>query len=414
MGGVMNGRAFYYMPLLIPIICLIVHFSLPRQLHPTDSGSGPDTQVAVADPFANMPRCRPIAQPPIIRVWLSDVVGQPTISADGPCLLSPIKGDLPLRRSARLDNIVARCSGSGVYLGSTNYGAEGVIILPVGATRLSVNGNRYSGGIHLWMAAGKLSVINHVEIEDYVEGVLAGEMPAAWPADALMAQAVAARSYVLHARMMRLKAEWDVKSSVEDQVYRPGKSHSPYEEAVAHTRGQVLLHDGHHFSTFYHSTCGGRTLTPRKAMGKDGFDFYEGVACAHCSQSKRYRWTCAISAAALASDLREAGYGVDSRPTGVDVVERAGGAGLLASVTWQGGSVDVPMVAFRRIAGRMKVSSGNFTCVPQGDALILSGRGFGHGAGMCQYGARGQASNGVDWKSILHYYYKSVELVKLY
>jgi stage II sporulation protein D len=182
---------------------------------------------------------------------------------------------------------------------------------------------------------------------------------------------------------------------------------------VAATRGEVLLHEGGLFPAFYHSTCGGHTETPGRALGKPEYDFLEGVPCGFCTDSSHYEWQTTLSAADLVAKLTAAGIAV-SAITSVTAEEGDPRTGRLVKLGWLGGRTLVSVVDFRRAVGRMAILSGKFQCSDEGGDFRFTGRGFGHGAGMCQYGARGMARAGRMYREILMHYYRNTEIGKLY
>lgn len=117
----------------------------------------------------------------------------------------------------------------------------------------------YRGSLVVSVAGKRLAVVNVVALEGYVRGVVSREMPQDWPLEAVKAQAVAARSYALAQRRGR---GFDVYADTRDQVYGGIAAETPVgEQAVAETRGQVLLYDGKVATTYYFSTSGGRTAS---------------------------------------------------------------------------------------------------------------------------------------------------------
>ena len=179
------------------------------------------------------------------------------------------------------------------------------------------------------------------------------------------------------------------------------------------TRGEVLLHDGGVFPAFFHSTCGGETESPGKALGKPEYDFLEGVPCGFCADSPHYEWQTTLSAADLVSKLRAAGIAVGA-VTAVSAEEGDSRTGRTVKLVWPGGRALVPIADFRRAVGRMAIQSGKFQCRAEGDGFLFTGRGFGHGAGMCQYGCRGMARAGRLYREILMHYYRHTRIGKLY
>lgn len=351
-------------------------------------------------------------RPPILRVWLSDEPAAPQISCAGQCrvVLFP---DGQAKRHARLAAAKAAIVPGGIRLGDAVYECSSLEIEAESGGEVRVGGRGYPGTIRLLRSAGRVTVIVLVGVERYLPSVVGGEMPADWPAEALKAQAVAARTLAIFYHLQRAAFEYDLTSTVEDQVYAAGKAKPSIVEAVEATRGEVLLHDGGLFPAFYHSTCGGETESPGKALGKPEYNFLTGVPCGFCTDSSHYEWNATVSAAELASKLKAAGIGVGAI-TAVSAEEGDERTGRMVKLVWPGGSALVPIADFRRAVGRMEIESGKFQCRAEGGEFRFTGRGFGHGAGMCQYGCRGMASVGRLYREILMHYYRNTAIGKLY
>jgi len=355
----------------------------------------------------------PEGRPPLVRVWLAGLPQEPTISADGPVRIEPADGASGARLLPRLDPVKVSLAPEGIRLGDDLFPCAALDVRPDDGEPVQVEGRAFGGFIRLLAAGGRLAVINVLDVESYLEGVLGSEMPYYWPAEALKAQAVAARTYALYYCRTRADSPWHLRSTVEDQVYKGGARARSIREAVRATRGEVLLHEGRLFPAFFHSTCGGATESPGKALGKPEFDFLQGVTCPFCRRSPHRFWRSVIGAEDLADRLMAAGVEVGRPIRSVEAVVTEEG-GRAVRVTWPEGEVVVPIVDFRRAVGRMRVKSGKFRARREGEEFVFRGRGLGHGAGMCQYGARGMAEAGYTYDSILAHYYRNTELKRLY
>lgn len=317
------------------------------------------------------------------------------------------------RRHAKLAAAQAAVVPGGIELADVVYKCSSLEIEAEPGGQVRIGGRGYPGTIRLLRSADRVTVIVVLDVEHYLLNVVGGEMPADWPAEALKAQAVAARTLAVFYHLQRAALEYDLTSTVEDQVYGAGKAKPSIVEAVAATRGEVLLHDGGLFPAFYHSTCGGETESPGQALGKPEYDFLEGVPCGFCKDSSHYEWRTTLSAADLESKLRAAGIAVGAI-TAVSAEEGDAHTERTVRLTWPNGRALVPIVDFRRAVGRMAIESGKFQCRAEGDDFRFTGRGFGHGAGMCQYGCRGMARAGRLYQEILMYYYRNTAIGTLY
>jgi stage II sporulation protein D len=349
---------------------------------------------------------------PMVRLWLSDASATPEISCAGPCRVV-VFPDEQAKRHFRIAPAKAAVVPGGIRLGDVLYKCSSLEIEAEPGAQVRIGGREYPGTIRLLRSADRVTVIVVVDAERYLLSVVGGEMPADWPAEALKAQAVAARTLAIFYHLQRAALEYDLTSTVEDQVFGAGKPKPSIVEAVGATRGEVLLHDGALFPAFYHSTCGGETESPGKALGKPEYDFLVGVPCGFCTDSSHYEWKATLSAVDLESKLKAAGIAVGAI-TAVTAEEGDPRTGRMVKLDWPGGSALVPIVDFRRAVGRMEIESGKFQCRADGGDFRFTGRGFGHGAGMCQYGCRGMARVGRLYREILMHYYRNCAIGKLY
>jgi len=273
-----------------------------------------------------------------------------------------------------------------------------------------VGGLALSGEVEVRRGASGLDVIHAVPMEDYVAAVVEAEMPAAFPPEALKAQAVAARSFAL-AKKLEALAEgrsWHLGSTVLDQVYRAG--HDPRARAAAEaTAGEVLAHDHEPVLAFFHSTCGGRTEAGQAALGKD-LPYLPSVRCGRCEAAPRRRWSVTVPAGELGRLL-----GLPGPVSAARVAERTA-SGRVARLAAQGGGARLALSGadLRQRLGYERLPSLSFEVRVGLGGVRFDGRGAGHGAGLCQWGAAGFARGGKGYRFILGHYYRGAEIVKMY
>lgn len=423
--------------------------------------------------------------------------------------------------------LITPAAGGFIIDGRTQMGEAVIIRARNGA--IALGGRSYRGQmVVLHAASGRLNVVNYVDIESYIQGVLAGEVPFSWPEESLKAQAVAARSYVLHQMQVYGGRDWDVVATDKDQVYEGMAGEVPsIVRAVQATKGEVLTHDAKIVKAYFSSACGGHTEDAVNAFTDEG-EFLRGVPDPYCEQSPYQTWTREFTmqqlrralgqrASALGKviDIKLARRGSSGRALDIIVVREGGeekmaGAELrrllgyrdlrstlfdirvLKSVpvtfaytrteyvnlpvsdvadTYDLGQEEVetvsatlkPEVTFHVISGSgaldkaragyayAATSSGilrTFAMRPGLEAVALvqrlapekpvatvpqtrrerivttttsqrqvpvllsfRGRGWGHGVGMCQWGARGMAARGLSYREILAHYYPSTKLM---
>jgi stage II sporulation protein D len=330
-------------------------------------------------------------------------------------------------------SIVASIEGDEIQLGS--WRGRGPIEIPSGAEPLRVDwppgaapgaaeARAFRGCLVLSRAARSLVIANRLTLEEYLAGVVGAEMPASSsPIEALKAQAVASRTYVLYALLRAAGDGRTARVAGDDsfQVYAGKKGeHRRVIEAVRATSGEVLTYRGGLFRSYFHSTCGGHTVDASRVFGEPSIEPLAGVACGACEGSAFSRWEVRVETAALEKALGawagERGLKLGTI-TGLEVSEttREGRAAYLR-VRHAGGSFEVGVERFRALlqgTGGPALKSAAFTVAPDGGAFRVTGTGFGHGAGLCQVGA-GRLGAGRSYREVLELYYPGSEVVGAY
>lgn len=345
--------------------------------------------------------------------------------------------DQPLPPS-RIRGGVAPHRGPFVEVGNAIVGGPVVELAPARSGALRVRWTegrlrRYRGSLRLVLRDdGGVDVINVVDIESYLKGVLRGELPGSFHREAFRAQAIAARTYALyHRETAGRRRTWDVVATQGSQVYlgtdgeRRGSKAS---EAVDSTRGEVLTwdHDGRQelVCTFYCAVCGGRTRDVRHVSFLNGIPPLSGnVVCPYCRQAPKdqYRWgPVTISKARIAEALKSRydRFRAIGDVSGVEVAEADDhGRPIVLRITDDAGrSARIRSENFRLAIDStgMKIKSDDFELVDRpGEIELKNGRGWGHGAGLCQWGSEGMARAGKRAEEILATYYPHSQLRKI-
>ena len=263
-------------------------------------------------------------------------------------------------------------------------------------------------------------------LETYVIGVVAAEMPSSFEPEALKAQAVIARSYALGKIRANAGNAADGHGDLCDD---PGHCQAYYDpaylekewgadfaekyrkvtDAVSATAGQVLTYEGGTAQTFYHSTCGGKTASAKEVWGEE-IPYLQSVTCKWDRDAPRYRETFSVSLSDLPWLLGDGSspciaVAEGETVTVVPTVEVECDSGRIEAVSYAGLMFDA--ADFRKALG---LNSTRFTLESDGEMLKVTTYGFGHGVGLCQYGANGMAKDGKTYDEILSYYYKGTEL----
>ena len=195
--------------------------------------------------------------------------------------------------------VAARALGAGKIQVGTLQSSQPVILEPAPGKTITFKGNAYAGKIYLIADASAFHIVEYVPLETYLYGVLPYEMSYTWPAEALKAQAVAARTFTLKSMQTTGKRYFDLYSDVRSQMYKgTGKIYPSVKTAVDKTRGEVLAYDGQLFYTYYHGNCGGATDSVTSwNPGAKAIKPLSGAKCGYDKHAKNYSWQQTVSRA---------------------------------------------------------------------------------------------------------------------
>lgn len=270
-----------------------------------------------------------------------------------------------------------------------------------------------------------------MNLEEYLKGVVAAEMPAEFDLEALKAQAIAARTYA--ARQMRMYGgpgcphhpEVDISTDpregqawLSEQVLKNKWGNFNYSRywakisrAVEETRGMVLTYNGEMINALFHSTSGGKTEDPGEVWGQK-IPYLKSVACPWDQNSPRFKGQKAFAISEL--------EGILGPDAGVITAVKSGNTDLVQVVEkTASGRIKKVRIGSKIFAGTMVreklgLNSTNFTWEVSGDQVHIETTGYGHGVGMSQYGANGMAKEGQGYKEIVQYFYQDVQLANVY
>jgi stage II sporulation protein D len=275
---------------------------------------------------------------------------------------------------------------------------------------LTVNGIVFGGAVELVLDKDTVVAIDNVDLESYVASVVGAEMSPSWPAAALEAQSVAARTYVLQRReVLRGRAPYDLESTVAAQVYKGRDSHSIETVLAADaTKGQVLKYGGKLAEAYFFSKCSGKTESAKSAFGK-GAPYLNPVSCETDDALAGLTWSKSISLESIARTFQIKGDISNIR------VANKTETGRVASVSIEssGGTRRVTGADFRRLLGYQVVPSLAFKLSVESEQLIVEGAGSGHGVGLCQWGAYAMAKRGSSAEEILQHFYPGTTIEPL-
>lgn len=349
---------------------------------------------------------------PVVRLLLAEDLPRVVLSGSSLEINEPGNSGL-LKAGGQLQMAAFSYSPGGVRLEGSRYVAPAFKIKPGNAGLIRYKGRPYRGSVTVMDGVGGLTVVNHLPLESYLVGVLNGEVDSRWPEAALKAQIVAARSYALY-QVKAGSANYDLKTTVADQVYAGvGSEDLRAVEAVRSTWGEVLYSGGNLIQAFFHSSCGGTTASAREVWGI-GQPAQEGVFCGECNEAPYASWSFTPEVEEVKRTVRVLYPGTDPvSALGIHKRTPDGRVQTLFARTGKG-RILIDAGEFRRIIGYRRLPSTRFSMGMSGNRIIFTGEGYGHGVGLCQWGARGSALKGMDYRQILQKYYPGAEIRKAY
>lgn len=381
-----------------PAIALLPQRNLDRQLIATGDELRAEKKVAF------IPSAVPGLSPPMVQGPGSAPPADRAAGAQ-PCAAVPLRA---------AGNPLANEDKSLLRLGKI---AGGLLIVPGryasgdDQSIFSINGRAYRGALLITAnevnsrrgrSIGSFNAINIVDLEDYLLSVLPSEMPASWPLEALKAQAIAARSYVM-ANLGKYESEgYDVRATIADQVYRGVDwEKESASRAVYETAGIILKHRGTVVPAFFHSSGGGHTELSQHVWSKP-LPYLNAVRD-YDHSSPYYLWERRFNTADLEKTLGSSRIG---SITAMFPIWRSPSRRVKQTlVVGTRGTTLISGTDMRRL---LKLPGTNFNILPDGNSYVFAGQGFGHGLGMSQYGARTLAEHGYNAGQILKYYYNDV------
>ncbi|MHB9146013.1 MAG: SpoIID/LytB domain-containing protein [Symbiobacteriia bacterium] len=424
--------------------------------------------LLLATPFAALSKPALAAADRTIRVGLGTALTVVHLSADGAYTLvnTATGGTVMSGQAGQVVAITVNAQGLAV----TGFGTfTGPLRLKPAATAAGqpgighYEGKRYRGVLDVSRAAtGQMTVVNELNLEDYLLGVVPKEMPTYFPTEALKAQAVAARTYAAYqtANSKYAPQGFDVVDTTDSQVYGGVNAEDPLTTtAVQATRGIYALYNGQPINAFFHASGGGYTENSENVFSS-AMPYLRGVPDFD-QESPKYNWTVSFALIDLQQTLAAKGYdagtlygiepagpqGVSGRWTTLALVGSKGrlevkatqlrlalglNSTLFAMVPHNAALQDVrqpiplnqPVTVLARDGQRSLLPSG--TVVAQGAggtrtalaagaivvgrqavpaSIELNGHGWGHGVGLSQWGASGMAKQGNTYDAILRHYY---------
>ncbi len=270
-----------------------------------------------------------------------------------------------------------------------------------------VNNRRFSGRMEVWASDGRIYLINVIDLEDYVMGVVASEVKNDWPMEVLKAQAVLARTYALYHKNRKNGAPYHIVSNVLNQVYNYKEYPQKVISAVKETEGEVLTYNGMPIEAFYHSTSSGFTEEPKDVFGTT-YPYIKPVRVT-ATQSPYSEWIRIIPL----EEIEDKTGIQDIRDIVIESYTTTGRVRSVKFITGNGVRI-IEATLLRSLLGWQRLPSTKFSVETQKRHIIFRGSGYGHGVGLSQWSALDMAMEGKTYREILEYFYPGTVLKRYY
>jgi stage II sporulation protein D len=275
-----------------------------------------------------------------------------------------------------------------------------------------VGSKPYRGSLEVkWRAPG-LMVINTLDLEAYLYGVVPKEAPTQWEMAALRAQAIVARTYALYKRTRQANRDYDVAAQyIRDQHYDGyGVEHARTTQAVNDTQGLVLTCHGELIPAYYHAESAGYTENSEQVWSSP-HPCLRAVKAPMHPASPYLQWSASSSLQDIRAALVRQGYAIGAIRLLEPIERSATGRITRLKISHKSGETIIRGTDFRLALGPEVIRSTRFTVQIHDGRAFFSGQGWGHGVGLCQWCSQEMAALGYDHEAILTHYYQGAKLV---
>ena len=368
----------------------------------------------------------------VIRVSMQGVIDSDIILLESQVSLFDEQKKLAMLESGSYINCFNKSSQVGIITDEGDFTANKFLLRPTNTTGVTeLNGKRYRGEIQISVSGSSIDIINVLNLEDYVKGVLSKEMPLGKNEEnleALKALAVCVRTYAIQ-KMNDGKLYFDIFADTRDQVYGGVDAEQPVSNKAAdETRDMILKYDDEFATVFYHSTCGGYTASAQNVFTSEEIPYLVSVqdgSGPNCIISPRFEWEETYTREKIIERLKNYSL-LDNKYyilEDISVLSRfsSGRVNELEIVVEdENGEEKIIALLGNEIRSVLRTANNKsilwstlFDLELNSYEVFISGKGFGHGVGMCQWGAINLSQNGWDYDQILELYYPGTEIRSL-
>jgi stage II sporulation protein D len=310
--------------------------------------------------------------------------------------------------------LTRQAKGGGIQIGDLKV--SGVRVTPQSKSGLVyIDKQWFRGAVEVKSSSDGLLAVNQLPMEEYLYGVATSEMPRSWPLEAIKAQAVAARSYVLYQQKHRQDKPYDLGDTPAWQVYGGVNGESQKSiQAVDTTQGEVITYRSKLAEALYHASSGGQTDNGGRSYLRSVKDYDQ--------DAPKYRWQVSVTPEQLKPWTEGLGELLQITPSVISVAGRANSLKIVGTNGTKTIDADPVRIGLNLLSGRFQVAAVRPPFM--GAAMVgadqvpatsftFEGKGWGHGYGMSQWGARSLAASGWKYRNILTHYYQGTKVTKL-
>ncbi|MBI2456979.1 MAG: SpoIID/LytB domain-containing protein [candidate division NC10 bacterium] len=345
-----------------------------------------------------------------VRVLVAE--GRPalTVGSAGGLTITDATGRRVLAQRGSGEPLRLLLRGSAVRVRETGTSAPTLVAWPGRSATVDVEGQAFRGRLLVQPWNGALAAVNEVDLEEYLLGVLKDEIPPGWPAEAAKAMAITARTYAVYQVQQNPGALFHLRATTASQVYGGATGEDPRTSwAVQATRGQILTFGGQPISAFYHSCSGGVTEDALDVFGAN-FDTIVGVADQFSLGCPYALWVERLTSREIERALQQAGSPIGRILRIEDLLRSRTGRILRLAVHHTRGTLVLEGKRFREALGNEVIRSTDFEVRADPGGFTFVGRGWGHGVGLSQWGAKEMADLAYQHQDILKFYYPLAEI----
>jgi len=363
-----------------------------------------------------------------IRVLLKDIIPTESFFIESPVYLYNRGSKIALIKSGNRVDCYNNSEEIRLTVDGERFDGENFFLVSAESKNIvRINGKSFRGKVQISSSGNSIDIINVVNIEDYVKGVLAKELPLGKNGEnleALKALAICVRTYAAQ-KIKDGKIYFDLYADTRDQVYGGVDAENPLSNKGAdETTNFILKFNGSQALIFYHSTCGGFTESSLNVFTKENIPYLTSVEDGsepYCKISPRFEWTETYSSELLISRLKNYSLidNVNYSLEDISIISRFNSGRVnemeiivvdedreKKSIIIKGNEI---RSVLRTADGKNILWSTLFDLSLKSNSVVLRGKGFGHGVGLCQWGAIALSRKGWNYEDILNHYYPGTE-----